>query len=202
MYSFKFFEKKTNVYQEYFQQTLVQAIDLISQNQSPVAKKVSEAITNNNVIIKSFFELSEAHYLSMKEDFLENYQIQLPNCYPVQEQTVKIIERHLDGVLYDGNIIYIDSTHSVDLMVATIIHEVSHHINDYLYIQDGKSRSPASASYRDELRSYIAQNIFDRNGFCLLRSDVKNAHDKVIRWYPELSDPFEEKKGLIETGYY
>ena len=54
-------------------------------------------------------------------------------------------------------------------------------------------------SYRDEVRSYTAEKMFERNGRCLLRSDIKEIHEHVTKLYSEFveEDETPSKQGYI-----
>ncbi|HEH5921410.1 TPA: hypothetical protein ACF9X3_002922, partial [Legionella pneumophila] len=66
MSQFNFFEKNQAFDENNFEQKLQDAINLIKQNQSFVARLVLDAINSNQVTVSTFFQLTPDHYQRMK----------------------------------------------------------------------------------------------------------------------------------------
>jgi hypothetical protein len=188
-----FFEK--NASESNFQSKYATAIKLIQQNESLVAKKVLEIIKSGKLEIRSFHELSKKHYSEMRNDFQEEHDINLPKTFPPTADAVRKIESKLEGIIYNNKTIYITSQKSAKEIASTIIHEVGHFLNNSLCEQQSKKNFNI-ARYSDEVRAFTAEKMFERNGHCLLRSDIRAIHDKVSSLYPEFVDSVEQVKGL------
>ena len=201
MYALKFFEKAPGFNEQNFRDKLKEAINLISQNQTLIAKRTLEIIATNKVTIQSFFELSQDHYLFLRKDILEESHIRLPNRFPMGDLAVRMIESNLTGIIFNDRTMYINSMLCIDEMAKTLIHEISHHMNQDVFHLDKKATSHNSACYKEEIRAFTAEKIFEKNGHCILRSDVKKIHAKVAQLYPELNDPLERTTGYIPTNY-
>lgn len=174
-----------------FQEKLVQAIALIRENNSIVARDVLNTLDSSTLTIQSFYALSRQHFMCIIND-MSALNIDVPTDYPPSKEAVRTIGQYLNGIIFNSQTIYINSNRSIEAIAQTIIHEVTHFINDTLLDQEVHSEGYAKARYNDELRAFIAQRVFERNGSCLLRSDVKNIHAFVTDNYPEFADALDE----------
>lgn len=91
MSQFNFFEKNQAFDEKNFEQKLQDAIKLIKQNQSFVARLVLDAINSNQVTLSTFFQLTPNHYQKTKTIMRKDYHTTLPNTFPLQfPQYVKL----------------------------------------------------------------------------------------------------------------
>lgn len=194
---FKLFQPASPNEKELFQANLNQAIELIKKNHSVVALKVLETIDTGKVTIQSFFDLSYEHYLEIVQDMEEELQISLSDHFPPSAATVRQIEGYLDGIIFNNNAIYINAHKSVEEMASTIVHEISHFLNNRLFNAENKAHDFNQASYRDEVRSFIAEKTFERDGQCLRRSDIKKIHARVTQSYASFVTPETKAAGYV-----
>ncbi|KTD21852.1 hypothetical protein [Legionella londiniensis] len=194
---------KTNPEVRNFQYKLNSAITLIRQNNALVARKVIEAIDAQQVKIGSFFDLTPEHYASMRRSFKREHKINLPASFPPGELTVRKIESVLEGIIYADKYIYLSSKKNVEEIASTLIHEVGHFLNSGIFDEESKFKAPKLASYSDEVRSFTAEKMFEKNGFCLTRSDIKKIHNTVSTLYPEFTGPEvdPDSLGYIYASY-
>lgn len=203
MNRFLFFDNVASYRENIFQSKLQIAIKMIEKNNSLIAIKVLEAIRSNKVIIHSFHGLSQEHYHQTKKDLNEDSNIALPNIYPPSDSAVALIESVLNGVIYQDKYIYLSSKKNPKGIASTLIHEITHYLNCRLYDEELKSKKAKLVSYRDEVRSFTAEIMFQKNGHCITRSDVRKIHATVADLYPEFTTPDEDysKQGLIYGSY-
>lgn len=183
MVHFKFF-KGPNTSTPIFNKKLEEAIELIKKNKSLIAIKVLEVINANKISIYPFSDMTEKRYFGLVEGGI----LDLPQEYPPTTAAVQKIENAYGGMIY-GNDIYISFSYSPSMIASTLIHEVSHYLNDELNKEDFLKMPKTVANYLDEVRSFIAERIFEKNGHCMLRSDVKKIHGFVPNLYPHLTKP-------------
>ncbi len=133
----------------------------------------------------------------------EEENILLSQEHPPTEKTVKIIEKYLSGIIYDDQHIYLNSEHTIEEIASTMVHESCHFLNSGIYKKEKKNASSQIYKYADEVRSFTAEKIFERNGKCLRRSDIKKIHEQVTRLYPEFiaQDVDTQKLGYIFSSY-
>ena len=193
-----FFDRNQSYNDTSFQSKLSNAMSLIKANHSLVASKVYEVINANILSIRTFSELSKDHYLRISNDFKEDYDINLPNRYPPTPSAVKQIESKLEGIIFDNKYIYISSNKSAEQIASTLVHEICHFLNKGLYAKEQKVNDSKQVSYSDEVRAFTAEKMFERNGTCLLRSDMKEIHHRVTNLYPEFTGP---EKDTLRLGY-
>lgn len=201
MSQFNFFEKNQAFDENNFEQKLHDAINLIKQNQSLVARLVLQAIHSNQVIVRSFFQLTHDHYQSMRQDMKKNHHITLSKTFPPTISAIRKIEGELDGIIYDNNHIYISSTKSVEEIAKTLIHEICHFLNSDLYDEEWEREDEKQVGYKDEVRSFTAEKMFEKSSGCLLRSDIKKVHDTVTLLYPEFIDPENPISGYVYSTF-
>lgn len=199
MFLFTFFAKREPFSEITFRIHLQNAIDIISQNESSIASLVLKAIDSGEVTIKSFLKLTPEHFLRMQQSMLEDDGIELSD-YPPTQDTAKLIAGQMDGIIYNDTHIYLSPFLGPEELARTLIHEVCHHLNARINQQERETLGPSRASYCDEVRSFIAEKVFLRNGRFLLRSDIKGVHATVTRQYPEFasSNPIS---GYIFSSY-
>ncbi|MBL7479314.1 ImmA/IrrE family metallo-endopeptidase [Legionella bononiensis] len=193
-----YFFEKTQSSLSNFNSKLQTAINLIRQNNSLVALKVMEVIDSDQVSIRSFFDLSKDHWRRMKHDMKKEDNIILPNTYPPSEQAVKMIESELNGIIYEDRYIYISRKRTPEQMASTLVHEICHFLNSGLMDQERLSLNSNLVSHNEEVRSFAAEKMFERNGHCLRRSDIKELHEMVTDLYPEFNDTGDDEP---ELGY-
>lgn len=173
------------------------AIFLIEQNKSNVAQSVMKAIQSGKIIIRPFKELSKKHYKSIKEDWDDS----LPNTFPPSKSTIKRIEEKFAGLTFDDKYVYFKSSETIEEIASTLVHEVCHSLNKNLFNAELKQDNKNHVGYRDEVRSFLAETIFNKNGRYLLRSDVKLIHDKVKELYPDYSKGNKYTSGYLYSSY-
>ncbi|KGP63358.1 hypothetical protein EP47_10885 [Legionella norrlandica] len=201
MSRFNFFETNQAFDENNFEEKLYKAIHLIKQNQSFVAKIVVQALDSNQVTVGSFFQLTPDHYMRMKNDMKKEHNITLPQTFPPTTSAVRKIEQELEGIIYDNRYIYIHSKKSVEEIASTLIHEICHFLNSELYDKEKESENSKQVSYKDEVRAFTAEKMFEKNGGCLLRSDIRKVHNTVSRLYPEFTDPENPISGYIYSHF-
>lgn len=186
-----------------FQAKLESAIALIKQNQSLIAMKVIEVLEQKAVTIGSFYDLSPKHYTSMCHSLRKDNQINLPKTYPPTTAAVEKIESVLEGVIYEDQYIYLSSKKSIEQIASTLIHEVGHFLNSTLYNEESQYKSAKLVGYSDEVRSFTAEKMFEKNGHCITRSDMKKIHTTVTKLYPEFTGPEvnPQSLGYIYASY-
>ncbi|HAT8174267.1 TPA: hypothetical protein JA340_14095, partial [Legionella pneumophila] len=168
MSQFNFFEKNQAFDEKNFEQKLQDAISLIKQNQSFVARLVLDVINSNQVTVSTFFQLTPDHYQRMKTIMKKDYHTTLPKTFPPTMSAVRKIEKELDGIIYDHQHIYISSTKNVEEIAKTLIHEVCHFLNSDLYDKELETEASKQVSYKDEIRAFTAEKIFEKNNGYLL----------------------------------
>lgn len=203
MAHFFLFDRPQSSGENSFQFKLQAAINLIKENNSLIAMLVLDVLHSNKVVIHSFYGLSQQHYFKMKKDMLNEDNISLPNVYPPSDAAVEMIESELNGIIYQDKYIYLCSTKSPQQIASTLVHEICHFLNAGLYDEDLKTNNAKKVGYHDEVRSFTAEKMFERNGHCLRRSDIKKIHKTVSELYPEFTKPGEDnsKKGYIFASY-
>ncbi|HAU0910101.1 TPA: lpg2461 family Dot/Icm T4SS effector [Legionella pneumophila] len=201
MSQFNFFEKNQAFDEKNFEQKLQDAINLIKQNQSFVARLVLDAINSNQVTLSTFFQLTPNHYQKTKTIMRKDYHTTLPNTFPPTISAVRKIEKELDGIIYDNQHIYISSTKSVEEIAKTLIHEVCHFLNSDLYDKEMKTEESKQVGYKDEVRAFTAEKMFEKNKGYLLRSDINQIHETVTELYPEFTDPENPISGYIYSTF-
>lgn len=162
MSQFNFFEKNQAFDENNFEQKLQDAINLIKQNQSFVARLVLDAINSNQVTLSTFFQLTPDHYQRMKTIMKKDYHTTLPKTFPPTMSAVRKIEKELDGIIYDNQHIYISSTKSVEEIAKTLIHEVCHFLNSDLYDKEMETEESKLVGYKDEVRAFTAEKMFEK----------------------------------------
>ncbi|WP_133135683.1 hypothetical protein [Legionella rowbothamii] len=200
---FKIFTDKSSKRKNEFDIKLNEAIELIRNNQSIVAERVLEVLESNLVTVNSFFNISHSYYQQIQEDLLQEEKITIPSDYPPSDETVKIIEGKYSGIIYDDQHIYLSSDRTVEEIASTLVHEICHYLNSEIFRQEQKNSSSLLYRYKDEVRSFTAEKIFERNGHCILRSHMRNIHAHVTRVYPEFVDPDMDmqKVGYVYSCY-
>ncbi len=201
MSQFNFFEKNQAFDEKNFEQKLQDAISLIKQNQSFVARLVLDVINSNQVTVSTFFQLTPDHYQRMKTIMKKDYHTTLPKTFPPTMSAVRKIEKELDGIIYDHQHIYISSTKNVEEIAKTLIHEVCHFLNSDLYDKELETEASKQVSYKDEIRAFTAEKIFEKNNGYLLRSDINQIHETVTELYPEFTDPDNLISGYIYSTF-
>ncbi len=201
MSQFNFFEKNQAFDENNFEQKLQDAINLIKQNQSFVARLVLDAINSNQVTLSTFFQLTPNHYQKTKTIMRKDYHTTLPNTFPPTISAVRKIEKELDGIIYDNQHIYISSTKSVEEIAKTLIHEVCHFLNADLYDKEMETEESKQVGYKDEVRAFTAERMFEKNKGYLLRSDINQIHETVTELYPEFTDPENPISGYIYSTF-
>ncbi|CCD06611.1 Uncharacterised protein [Legionella pneumophila] len=201
MSQFNFFEKNQAFDENNFEQKLQDAINLIKQNQSFVARLVLDAINSNQVTLSTFFQLTPNHYQRTKTIMRKDYHTTLPNTFPPTISAVRKIEKELDGIIYDNQHIYISSTKSVEEIAKTLIHEVCHFLNSDLYDKERETEESKQVGYKDEVRAFTAEKMFEKNKGYLLRSDINQIHETVTELYPEFTDPENPISGYIYSTF-
>ncbi|HAT4458470.1 TPA: lpg2461 family Dot/Icm T4SS effector [Legionella pneumophila] len=201
MSQFNFFEKNQAFDEKNFEQKLQDAIKLIKQNQSFVARLVLDAINSNQVTLSTFFQLTPNHYQKTKTIMRKDYHTTLPNTFPPTISAVRKIEKELDGIIYDNQHIYISSTKSVEEIAKTLIHEVCHFLNSDLYDKEMETEESKQVGYKDEVRAFTAEKMFEKNKGYLLRSDINQIHETVTELYPEFTDPENPISGYIYSTF-
>ncbi len=201
MSQFNFFEKNQAFDENNFEQKLQDAINLIKQNQSFVARLVLDAINSNQVTLSTFFQLTPNHYQKTKTIMRKDYHTTLPNTFPPTISAVRKIEKELDGIIYDNQHIYISSTKSVEEIAKTLIHEVCHFLNVDLYDKEMETEESKQVGYKDEVRAFTAERMFEKNKGYLLRSDINQIHETVTELYPEFTDPENPISGYIYSTF-
>lgn len=201
MSQFNFFEKNQAFDENNFEQKLQDAINLIKKNQSFVARLVLDAINSNQVTLSTFFQLTPNHYQKTKTIMRKDYHTTLPNTFPPTISAVRKIEKELDGIIYDNQHIYISSTKSVEEIAKTLIHEVCHFLNADLYDKEMETEESKQVGYKDEVRAFTAERMFEKNKGYLLRSDINQIHETVTELYPEFTDPENPISGYIYSTF-
>ncbi|HAT1722815.1 TPA: lpg2461 family Dot/Icm T4SS effector [Legionella pneumophila] len=201
MSQFNFFEKNQAFDENNFEQKLQDAINLIKQNQSFVARLVLDAINSNQVTLSTFFQLTPNHYQKTKTIMRKDYHTTLPNTFPPTISAIRKIEKELDGIIYDNQHIYISSTKSVEEIAKTLIHEVCHFLNADLYDKEMETEESKQVGYKDEVRAFTAERMFEKNKGYLLRSDINQIHETVTELYPEFTDPENPISGYIYSTF-
>lgn len=200
MYVAKFFEKKMDFDRARFQNELNEAIDVIAKNRSVVAKRVLKTIKENRVCIRSFYDLSKAHYLSIKK-MLEKHEVFLSSNFPPTPTAVLLIENQINGCFFYKNYIYLKSGRRVEDIAGTLVHEVSHYFYRSVPLEK-RTRYLPHSQYNDEVIAFTAQKLFNKNGQCLLRKDVKEIHSIVIEHYPHIDIKDKPLQASYVSGYY
>lgn len=197
------FANKSSSSKDNFDIKFKKAIELIKRNHSIVAPKVLEAIDLHRITVNSFFNMSEEHYQEMQEDMLEENSIILPTEYPPTAEAVKLIEGKLSGIIYEDKHIYLSSRQTTQEIASTLVHEICHFLNRDIYRRERKTSSSQLFRYKDEVRSFTAEKIFERDGHCLRRSDIKKIHTRVAKAYSEFLQPNEDtqKLGYIYSSF-
>jgi hypothetical protein len=129
---------------------------------------------------------------------MKESQVDLSPDFPPSLFAVQQIERRLEGIIYNNKTIYMNSKKSIDEIASTLIHEVSHFINSDIFKNERLAQNFKRASYNDEVRSFIAEKTFERNGYCLRRSDIKKIHATVTELYPSFATSNKEQPA---SGY-
>lgn len=199
----KFFDKNKSQGELNFQSKLQDAINLIKENKSVVATKVLKVIKSQQLTIHSFYALSKNDFSSMIKDFKEDKHVDLPKKFPPSQSAVNKIESELEGIIYSDKRIYMNSKKSVREIASTLVHEICHFLNEDLFKADKQIYGNNFAHYRSEARAFTAEKIFERNGSCVRRSDIKAIHERVTKSYPEFNDPNRENSllGYIYSAY-
>lgn len=131
----------------------------------------------------------------------KDYHTTLPNTFPPTISAIRKIEKELDGIIYDNQHIYISSTKSVEEIAKTLIHEVCHFLNADLYDKEMETEESKQVGYKDEVRAFTAERMFEKNKGYLLRSDINQIHETVTELYPEFTDPENPISGYIYSTF-
>lgn len=199
MLSVKCHQKAWSFNESAFQKKLESAITLISNSETLEAAFVMDALYSRKVKIRSFFSLAPEHYQVLKEDIKQEYSVRLPNRFPPGDLAIRQIESTLDGIIFEGKSIYINSNLTASSLAKTIIHEVFHHFHHSLLKKETKIFSEKTALYRDEIRSFKAELNFEKPNAKVTRGQVSKIHFFVQSNYPELKDEQQEShKGYVE----
>lgn len=185
-----------------FDLQLKKAISLIYVNNSLIAKTVYKAIQQAKVNIRSFANLSQQDFLGTRED-LQQEGISIPQHFPPNLETLAIIEKHYHGLYFPGNNnIYITYKTNPKLMAEAVIHEVAHYLNTTITTQEEKLKFKP-ARYRDEIRSFLAEEMFKNDKKPLTRGVVKKVHQIVTSEYPEYAENNSNYKtfGFVFSSY-
>lgn len=182
---------------------LEEAIELIKINRSIVAPKILEVLISSQITVNSFFNMSEKHYKKMRKSMLEEDGITLPEEYPPSEEAVTMIEEQLAGIIYENKYIYLSSHRTAAQIASTLVHEICHFLNDEIYSQEEKTSSSELFKYKDEVRAFTAEKIFERDGHCLRRSDMRAIHTRVTNSYSEfvVQDEDTQKLGYLYSCF-
>lgn len=121
--------------------------------------------------------------------------------FPPTISAVRKIEKELDGIIYDNQHIYISSTKSVEEIAKTLIHEVCHFLNSDLYDKEMETEESKQVGYKDEVRAFTAEKMFEKNKGYLLRSDINQIHETVTELYPKFTDPENPISGYIYSTF-
>ena len=114
------------------------------------------------------------------------------------DRAVRMIETELNGIIYDDRHIYLSSNRTPVQIANTLVHEICHFLNADLVDFENQQSNPNLVSHNEEVRSFAAEKMFERNGSCLRRSDIKAIHNMVSDLYPEFNDTGDEE---LELGY-
>jgi ribosomal protein S17 len=175
----KFFSRSRCFNKKEFELKLVEAIKLIAQNKSTVAREVFNILQSKQVIIRSFYELKEEHFLYIKEQLINKENHDLLQYFPPNKKAVELIESALTGIYFYKNVIYIQCTLNLYKMAKAIIHEVTHYINHSLYKKEMKTKTRLVARYLDEMRSHSAELLFKKNGDDITDEDKQKISEKI-----------------------
>lgn len=203
MSHFTFFKRTESSGEKEFQSKLAAAIELIKENKSLVAMKVLEVLNTKKLVIQSFYGLTKDHFLEIISDMKREDHIHVSTKYPPPDASIHKIERKLDGMIFNNKYVYMNSSKTPEQIASTLVHEVGHFLNSSLCAYQRKQNDPDLVSYSDEVRSFTAEKMFERNGACLRRSDIASIHEKVTNLYPEfVEDPENAQKlGYIFSIY-
>lgn len=193
---FKIFTDKSSAKKNDFDVKLREVIEIIRDNQSIVARHVIKALDSQKITVNSFFNMSPRHYETMQEELLTEENTTIPPDYPPSEEAVKIIESKYSGIIYEDEHIYLSLERSVEEIASTLVHEVCHFLNSDIFRQEKKNSTTLLYRYKDEVRSFTAEKIFELDGRCMLRSYTRKIHAHVTRAYPEFVDPDMDTKKM------
>lgn len=187
---------------EAFNFKLSDALIIIKKNKSAIANIVLKAIESKNVTIKSFYQLEQYQYNDLKNEILRDYGEKLPEFSCLTITAIKKIEIAFEGTTYD-NEIYISSMLDLNTFASTIVHEISHFLNITLTEFEAKYYCNEFVEYCNEVRAYIAEESFNKNGEPLSSMDLNKIHARVKEKYPEyfLPDITTEQLGFIPSVY-
>lgn len=203
MTNLSFFAPSISSEKELFNAKLAKAIQLIQANHSIVAINVLNVINSDKITINSFFNLSKQHYQRMKKNMLKDENIILPEEYPPTLEAIRMIEKKLSGIIYDDKHIYLSSQNTIEQIASSLVHEVCHFLNADIYMKEQKKAGSLLYRYHDEVRAFTAEKIFERDGHCIRRSDIRTIHQKVSELYPEFLEQEidTQKLGYIFASY-
>jgi hypothetical protein len=192
----RFHESAAPFNEPLFYRRLNDAISLIKQSSSLEAKAVMEAIIDHRVSLSSFFSVTDTHYSQIREMYNHTHQDRLPASYPPSDLAIRKIESMLNGIIFDGETIYLDSQLKPKTLARIIMHEVFHHIHTGLVVREAEIFSEKTAYYRDEIRAHRAEQcLFPKK---ITRSVIGELHDRVQTCYSELLEDGETPFGYVD----
>jgi len=157
-----------------------------------VAKAALNILESGEVEIRYFRDMTKKDFLSILkvEDFA--FVQQKKYSYPLNQESVDIVEKSALGMCCGHNRIYLSANLSDKVFTDTLIHELSHYFRRKTH-----KESPCEA-FMDELRSYLNEGIF--NDKRISRNRVQWLFEHVKKAYPELKTP--QKATLPEDLYF
>ncbi|MDI1352589.1 MAG: hypothetical protein PSV35_07445 [bacterium] len=201
-FRFSFFKQSLDSPPDHGTVKLAGVIELIKKNKSFVASCVLEVLLTKKLVIKSFYELSQNHYDSIRQSIETDLSTTLTTEFPPTPIAIEKIEAYLEGIIFDRKIIYLNFKKDVSQIASTLIHEVSHYLNSTILDEERVQSEEEDADYCDEVRAFMAEKMFQRNGACLTRSAVKDVHTMVTDLYPEFNNVKQpNKKGFVFSYY-
>src|SRR5579872_101690 len=189
----KFFSQRKCFNKKDFEFQLAEAIKLIAKNKSTAAGQVFKILQSKQVLIRSFYELKEEHFIYIKERFIKKENHDVLQYFPPNKKAVELIESTLTGIHFYKNIIYIKSTLNLYKMAKALVHEITHYINYSLCKKEIKTKTNLVAHYLDEVRSHSAELLFKKNGLDLTNKDKKRISEKIKERYEEFTDISNKK---------
>lgn len=185
-----------------FQSKLSMAVEIIKQNKSFIAEKVLAVIYEGKIAIKSFWGLSKKDYFEIKKHYMETHNSLLPEYFSLTVPTVNAIALKLQGIILNDKNIYIAPNKNENQIATILVHEISHFMNLALCEEEELSEESDVVMFRDEIRSFTAEKMFQLNGGCLRRSHIKEIHKTVCKLYSEfnVSEALSSSMGYVSSA--
>src|SRR5690242_4706307 len=107
------------------------ALKMLKELGTPLAKKALKIIDRGEVSIKSFSQVTRKDYIELHDEYYANQNHpKEKKQYPPSNRFVKSMTEVWNGAIYENRIYINSDIESVRKIAKIIVHEVNHFIND------------------------------------------------------------------------